>query len=149
MVHTWFSEYLPYILLIQTIILVVIEKFTFKIPRIAQKVERFYRNIVEESMFGKDPDVAEDMSDPKTSTEAISRLRQRNEICVTLKRSSIIHSVYIIKNVVEIVIVLMVFLPLNISFAFLGDSGESAICELPMGKVPGLIDEPGHRYLAM
>ena len=40
-------------------VLVVIEKFNFKIPRIAQKVERFYKNIVEESMFGKDPDVAE------------------------------------------------------------------------------------------
>ena len=40
-------------------VLVIIEKFTFKIPRIAQKVERFYKNIVEESLFGKDPDVAE------------------------------------------------------------------------------------------
>ncbi len=40
-------------------VLVIIEKFTFRIPRIAQKVERFYRNIVEESLFGKDPDVTE------------------------------------------------------------------------------------------
>ena len=54
-------------------VLVIVEKFTFKIPRIAQKVERFYKNIVEESLFGKDPDVAEDVTDPKTSTEAISR----------------------------------------------------------------------------
>ena len=54
-----FMEYLPYIMLLQTLVLVVIEKFTFKIPRIAQKVERFYKNIVEESLFGKDPDVAE------------------------------------------------------------------------------------------
>ena len=52
-------EYLPYILLLQTLLLVVVEKFTFRIPVIAQKVERFYKNIVEESLFGKDPDVAE------------------------------------------------------------------------------------------
>ena len=42
-VFTWFWQYLPYIMLIQTICLIVIEKFTLKIPRIAQKVERFYR----------------------------------------------------------------------------------------------------------
>jgi hypothetical protein len=41
------------------------------------------------------------MIDPMTSTDAISRRRQRNEICVTLKRSSIIHDVYIGKNCVE------------------------------------------------
>ena len=38
-----FWDYLPYIMLLQTLFLVVVEKFTFKIPRIAQKVERFYR----------------------------------------------------------------------------------------------------------
>jgi hypothetical protein len=48
-------EYMPYILLLQTLVLIIVEKFTFKIPRIAQKVERFYQNIVEESLFGKDP----------------------------------------------------------------------------------------------
>ena len=48
-------EHMPYILLLQTLVLIIVEKFTFKIPRIAQKVERFYQNIVEESLFGKDP----------------------------------------------------------------------------------------------
>ena len=48
-----FIEYLPYIMLFQTLILVFAEKFTFQIPRIAQRVERFYKNIVEESLFGK------------------------------------------------------------------------------------------------
>jgi hypothetical protein len=54
-VFTPFMEYMPYILLLQTLVLIIVEKFTFKIPRIAQKVERFYQNIVEESLFGKDP----------------------------------------------------------------------------------------------
>ena len=40
-----FWDYLPYIMLLQTLFLVVVEKFTFKIPRIAQKVERFYRYV--------------------------------------------------------------------------------------------------------
>ena len=44
-----FFEHLPYILLIQTLSLIVIEKFTFRIPRIAQRVERFYK--VRESIF--------------------------------------------------------------------------------------------------
>ena len=52
-------------------------------------------------------DVAEDMYDAKTSTEAISRRRQRNEICVTLKRSSIIHDVYIGKNCVKVAIIFL------------------------------------------
>ena len=42
-VFTWFWQYLPYLMLIQTFLIIVIEKFTMKIPRIAQKVERFYR----------------------------------------------------------------------------------------------------------
>ena len=83
--------------------------------RIAQKVERFYTNIVEESLFGKDPDVAEDMTDPKTSTEAISRQRQRREICTSLKRGSLIHHVYIGKNMLEVAIVIF-FLPIKASF---------------------------------
>ena len=43
------------------------------------------KNVI--TLFDWFQDVAEDMYDAKTSTEAISRRRQRNEICVTLKRS--------------------------------------------------------------
>ena len=70
-VFTSFGEYLPYWMLLQTLLLIVVEKFSFKIPRIGQKIERFYTNIVQDSLFGKDPDAAEDMTDPKTSTEAM------------------------------------------------------------------------------
>ena len=42
-VYSRFIEYLPYILLIQSLLLIVAEKFTFRIPRIAQRVERFYK----------------------------------------------------------------------------------------------------------
>ena len=134
-VFTTFVEYLPYILLLQTLVLVVCVKFTFRILRIAQRVERFYKNIVEESLFGKDPDVAEDMYDATTSLEAISRRRQRNEICVTLKRSSIIHHVYIGKNVLEILFILL-FLPINIFYAHKKFDTE-ALCEVDIQSIPG------------
>ena len=42
-VFSVYMEYLPYIMLLQTLILVVTEKFTFRLPRIAQRVERFYK----------------------------------------------------------------------------------------------------------
>ena len=170
-VFSRFLEYLPYIMLLgnnctltlgllssliaksfciiaETLLLVVVEKFTFKIPRIAQKVERFYKNIVEESLFGKDPDVAEDMTDIKTSTEAISRQRQRIEICVTLKRGSLIHDVYIAKNLVEILIVIF-FLPLNVSYALAGGDGDeydSARCMIKVQSFPDLVDQEGHVF---
>ena len=40
-----FLEYMPYIMLGQTLLLIITEKFTFRIPRIAQRVERFYKVI--------------------------------------------------------------------------------------------------------
>jgi hypothetical protein len=82
-----------------------------------------------------DPDVAEDMYNVETSTEAISRRRQRNEICVTLKRSSFIHHVYIGKNILEIALVL-IFLPVNISYA-LQDFDKEGHCDINIMSIPG------------
>ena len=76
------------------------------------------------------------MTDPKTSTEAISRRRQRNEICISLKRGSIIHHVYIGKNVMEIFIV-CIFLPINVSFALLHYEDQTP-CKIPIMAFPGL-----------
>lgn len=139
-----FMEYLPYILLLETLFLIVVEKFTFKIPRIAQKVERFYANIVEHALFGHDPDVAEDMTDPKTSTEAISRRRQRNEICVSLKRSSIIHHVYLGKNFIKVWVVAF-YLALNISYAIVGIV-DKAKCAVDVSAFPGVAPKAGRMH---
>ena len=57
----------------------ILEKFTFKIPRVAQKVERFYKNIVDDALFGKDPEVVEDVIDPKNSVEVIKKLFSTNK----------------------------------------------------------------------
>jgi hypothetical protein len=136
-----FMEYLPFIILLETLTLIVVEKFTFKIPRISQKVERFHKNIVEDALFGKDPDVAEDMTDPKTSTEVISRRRQRNEICQSMKRSSIIHDAYILKNCFEIVLCFL-FISLNVT---LGANSKDymAPCVIDILPFIGIAESPG------
>lgn len=110
---TIFMQYLPFILLMQAVWIILLEKMLTKWPRVNGKIERFYGAIVEESLFGKDPDVAEDVRDDKANTEAISRRRQRNEVCMSLRRSSVIHTIYITKNVLEI-LSLLVFIPFNI-----------------------------------
>ena len=81
------------------------------------------------------------MYNAATSTEAISRMRQRNEICVVLKRSSIIHHFYIGKNVVEILWVL-IYLPLNVHFG-LEDFDKEGTCEVKIHAQENLIKEPG------
>ena len=59
---TVFLQYLPFILLLQAIAIILAEKMLMKFPRVSGKIERFYGTIVEESLFGKDPDVAEDVA---------------------------------------------------------------------------------------
>ena len=71
------------------------------------------------------------MIDPMTSTDAISRRRQRNEICVTLKRSSIIHDVYIGKNCVEVIMV-VAYLAVNITFFLTDQPHDHVSCDLPV-----------------
>jgi hypothetical protein len=81
------------------------------------------------------------MFDSMNSTEAICRHRQRSEICATLKRSSIIHHVYIAKNVVEIAL-LLAYLPLNMKYA-LQELDHVAECQINIQSFAGVIDTPG------
>ncbi|XP_023323607.1 uncharacterized protein LOC111697737 isoform X2 [Eurytemora carolleeae] len=129
---TIFMQWAPYVILIE------VEKMFLKMPRVAGRIERFYNNIIEESLFGKDPDVAEDVSDDKSNTEAISRKRRRNEVCMSLKRSSIIHQSYVLKNVIEI-FMLGLFIPFNIYFSFEAEvNRKPSLCELDMLELPVL-----------
>ena len=54
-------------------VLIAVEKLILRIPKVFGRVERFYNNVVEESLLGQDPDVAEDIIDEKTNIEAITR----------------------------------------------------------------------------
>lgn len=140
-VLSYFMDYLPFILLLQSLALIIVEKFTFRMPRVAQKVERFHKNIVEDSLFGNGPDVAEDMTDPKTSTEVISRRRQRNEICVSMKRSSIIHNVYILKNCLEIFLCAF-FVFFNVSSALVSTKPIGP-CVVDVAAFTRIVELPG------
>ena len=70
---TDFLQYLGFFLLLEALIIILIEKTLMKFPRISGKIERFYGTIVEDAMFGKDPDVIEDITDWKVNSEAVSR----------------------------------------------------------------------------
>ena len=54
-------------------VLIAVEKLIVRIPKVFGRVERFYNIVVEESLLGQDPDVAEDIIDEKTNIEAITR----------------------------------------------------------------------------
>ena len=54
-------------------VLIAVEKLLLRIPKLFGRVERFFNNVVEDSLLGQDPDVAEDIIDEKTNIEAITR----------------------------------------------------------------------------
>jgi len=141
---TVYMQYLPFVLLIQAVSIIFIEKLLMKFPRVSGKIERFYGTIVEESLFGKDPDVAEDVQDTKANAELIARRRRRNEVCMSLKRSNIIHKTYIIKNILEIII-LSAYIPLNLYFTWDSlENLEPSKCSLNILQFPELgIHEEG------
>ena len=54
--------------LAQILALILVEKVALLFfPRMNQKLERFYKAVVEEALLGKDPDVAEDFHGPTFS----------------------------------------------------------------------------------
>ena len=83
-----FIQYGPVIMMLQAILLIGVEKVWMIFPRLSQKLERFYKSVVEEALLGKDPDFAEDFSNGQFSTDKILRERQRQEICGALSGSS-------------------------------------------------------------
>ena len=61
-----FVMYGPLILMIQSVFLLALEKIWMIFPRLSQKLERFYKSVVEDALLGKDPDVAEDFTGTHT-----------------------------------------------------------------------------------
>ena len=144
---TPFMQYLPFILFIEAVIVIIIEKMLMNFPRVSQKIERFYGLIVEESLFGKDPDVAEDVQDLRANSEAIARYRRRQEVCMGLKRSNIIFTMYVVKNFSELIL-LLVFIPFNVSMALNSEVNlHPAICVLQLSEIRELGLRQGEIYL--
>ena len=99
-----FIQYSPIILMIQVICLIATEKIWMIFPRLSQKLERFYKSVVEEALLGKDPDVAEDFRGGMVTIDSVVRERQREEITGALKGSNLFYNLYVIKNCVEILL---------------------------------------------
>ena len=125
---TGFMKYGPVFLILQAITLIGIEKIGFLYPRLNQRLERFYKSVVEEALLGKDPDVAEDFSAGKFSTDKILRERQRQEICGALRGSNLYYNLYLVKNILE-VIMAVIFIIINVLIG-LDSQDEPGICEI-------------------
>ena len=95
-------QYGPVIIMLQALCLIMLEKTTMLFPRLSQKLERFYKSVVEEALLGKDPIMAEDFTGTAISTEKVLRERQREEICGALRNSSIFYYIYLIKNGMQV-----------------------------------------------
>ena len=78
-------QYGPIYIMVEATVLIMLEKLTMLFPRLSQKLERFYKSVVEEALLGKDPDVAEDFTGGAVNMEKVVRQRQRDEICGALQ----------------------------------------------------------------
>ena len=144
---TGFMQYLPFVLFLEAVAVIIVEKMMMSFPRVSQKIERFYGVIVEESLFGKDPDVAEDVQDLKANSEAISRTRRKREVCMGLKRSSVIYNTYIMKNV-AVLLLLLAFITFNVIFGLEAEVNLTpAVCVLTLQEIPQLGLRSGEVYL--
>ena len=99
-------QYLAFILFIQTVIIIIIEKMLTKVPRVDRMIEIFYRTIVEKSFLGNDPNELEDVIEDKIRTGA----------CENLKRSSIIWKMYILKKSIGVFLTVL-FIAFNVFLA--------------------------------
>ena len=144
-VQSQFMIYLPFIMLLQVFLLIVTEKIGFRIPRLAQNLERFHQIIVEDSLFGKDTEGTEDLKDPKTTAARVTAKRHRNEVCVSLKRSSIICNVYLVKKIIEIFLGCF-FIMTNIAFYATMHENEKIVCRVRIPAFPGLLEYSGRIF---
>lgn len=93
---------IAYLMLVLTLVLGMIDKFSFRIHKIEQKIERFHTIVVKEGLVSsKDPELTEDINDSKKAAEAVSRMRQRDELCAELKMGSVLYNIYIGKNIIK------------------------------------------------
>ena len=131
---TGFMKYGPVFLILQALTLIGIEKIGFLYPRLNQRLERFYKSVVEEALLGKDPDVAEDFSAGQFSTDKILRARQRQEICGALRGSNIYYNIYLVKNILEVGMA-VIFITVNILIG-VDSQDHPGICEIDLIERP-------------
>jgi len=127
-----FAMYGPLILFAQAMILIAMERFIFFFPSVSNKMEKFYNAVLVKFSEGEDCDLVEDFSVSKAGTLSnIIRKRQQDEICASLKRSSLLFFVYIIQNSLQSVFAIA-FLGLNCFYAnqLYGHETDHGTCQL-------------------
>ena len=129
--HPGYILYVPIIMMLQALCLIGLEKVWMIFPKLSQKLERFYKSVVEEALLGKDPDVAEDFKGGKIDWEKVVRERQREEICGALRSSSLFYRMYVMKNTFEIILAI-IFMAFNCWFCLSSDN-EIGFCDIKMG----------------
>ena len=118
--------------MVEALALIFFEKIVQFVPRLSQRLERFYKSVVEETLMGKDPDVAEDFAGNVISIEKILRLRQREEILGALKSSNWFYNCYLFKNLMQMTLGVLFFY-INIDYVT-HSSDNLGFCNIPLGK---------------
>jgi len=129
-----FAMYGPIILFGQAMILIYLERVIFHFPTISGKLEKFYKAVVLQATEGEDCNLVEDFN--KTQGEALNsiiRKRQRDEICASLKKSSLLFCVYLMHNTLQVIYAVGFFI-LNAYYAnqLYGHETDHGTCQLPI-----------------
>jgi len=132
-----FLKYASVLMMLEILALILVEKVALLFfPRMNQKLERFYKAVVEEALLGKDPDVAEDFHGPTFSMDKVARERQRQEICGAIRTSSFFYCVFMVKNILEILLAI-VFVFYNSVWLWAYDfseKDEAGLCDIDLLK---------------
>jgi len=131
-----FAMYGPLILFGQAMILIALERFIFFFPSVSNKMEKFYKAVLLKFTEGEDCDLVEDFCPTQSGTltlQNIIRKRQQDEICASLKRSSLLFFVYIIQNTLQSLLAIA-FLALNSFYAnqLYGHETDHGTCKLEL-----------------
>jgi hypothetical protein len=121
--------------LLQALLLIGLGRIVLAFPKLNQRLERFHKSVVDEALMGKDPDVAEDFAGDSLSIEKILRLRQRDEICGSLKACSLFYRLYVGRAAAQIFFA-AVFVAMNIVFV-LDARDEPGECDIMLGEQTG------------
>lgn len=130
-----FAMYGPLILFGQAMILIALERFVFFFPTISTKMQKFYKTVLVKFTEGEDTDLIEDYY-PLTNSSNLTnviRKRQQEEVCASLKRSSLLFFVYICQNFLQVVLAIA-FLCLNVFYAnqLYGHETDHGTCRLDL-----------------
>ena len=121
----------------QAFVVIFIEKLVLKVPKVSGRMEKFYKTIVEATLKGNKCDFKDDRC-----PAVVAENRIKSEVCNSLRRSSVIHYSYVLKNLIQ-VFLLLGFISVNIwgiHDTWRQDGGKAtnfaSSCSLPLLQFP-------------